>query len=84
MFRRRLLNARRARHGHGPSVFHSWKAFFLCEIVGGEPRTSLETEAVDWFGLDALPPMSIGRSTPDQVRSMREHALQRARPADFD
>lgn len=74
----------RGRHGHGPTLFHSWKAFFLCEIASGSPRTSYETDAVDWFALDALPEMSIGRSTPGQVRRMREHWLQRDLPADFD
>jgi ADP-ribose pyrophosphatase YjhB (NUDIX family) len=74
----------RNRHGHGPTLFHSWKAFFLCEIDGGQPRTSYETDAVDWFALDALPPMSIGRSTPHQVRRMREHWAKREMPADYD
>lgn len=74
----------RSRHGHGPSLFHSWKAFFLCEIEGGGPRTSVETDGVDWFALDALPAMSLGRSTPAQVRRMREHWLRRELPADFD
>ena len=74
----------RHRHGHGPTLFHSWKALFLCEIQGGEPRESYETDAVGFFSLDELPPMSIGRSTPTQVRRMREHWLQRAMPTDYD
>lgn len=74
----------RSRHGHGPTLFHSWKAFFLCEIEGGESRTSYETDAVDWFALDRLPEMSIGRSTPAQVRRMHEHWLDRTLPADYD
>ena len=74
----------RSRHGHGPTLFHSWKALFLCEIASGTPRTSYETDAVDWFALDALPEMSVGRSTPAQVRRMREHWLQRDLPADYD
>ncbi len=74
----------RSRHGHGPTLFHSWKAFFLCEIEGGEARTSYETDAVEWYALDALPAMSLGRSTPQQVRRMREHWLARGLPADFD
>jgi len=74
----------RSRHGHGPTLFHSWKAFFLCEIESGEARTSYETDGVDWFELDGLPAMSLGRSTPDQVRRMREHWLARELPTDFD
>ena len=60
-------------HGHTPSVFHSWKAFFLCEVEGGELRGSYETDAVGFFDPDALPPMSLGRCTPAQVLRMRQH-----------
>lgn len=74
----------RDRHGHGPSRFHSWKAFFLCEIDGGHARTSYETDAVEFFARDALPPMSIGRSTPQQVHRMYEHWITRELPTDFD
>jgi ADP-ribose pyrophosphatase YjhB (NUDIX family) len=71
-------------HGHTPSVHHSWKAFFLCDIVGGEARGSYETDAVDFFDVHALPPMSIGRCTPQQVERMRQHWLQPEMSTDFD
>jgi ADP-ribose pyrophosphatase YjhB (NUDIX family) len=74
----------RSRHGHGPSPFHSWKAFFLCEVVGGQPRGSYETDAVDFFPLDRLPPMSLGRSTPEQVLQMHRHWTARGLPTEFD
>jgi ADP-ribose pyrophosphatase YjhB (NUDIX family) len=74
----------RERHGHGSSPFHGWKAFFLCEILGGELRGSYETDAADFFALDALPPMSLGRSTPRQVQRMHEHWRDRALLTDFD
>jgi ADP-ribose pyrophosphatase YjhB (NUDIX family) len=74
----------RSRHGHGPSLFHSWKAFFLCEAVGGQLRGSYETDAVDFFALDRLPPMSLGRSTPEQVLLMHRHWTERGLPAAFD
>ena len=71
-------------HGHGPTLHHSWKAFFLCEITGGEARGSYETDAVGFFDLDALPEMSLGRSTPRQVARMLVHWRSRSLPADFD
>ena len=74
----------RSRHGHGESLHHSWKAFFLCEISGGEARGSYETDAVGFFEPAELPPMSLGRSTPRQVARMLEHWRNRALPADFD
>jgi ADP-ribose pyrophosphatase YjhB (NUDIX family) len=71
-------------HGHAPSLHHSWKAFFLCEIEGGEARGSYETDGVDFFDPDELPPMSIGRCTPQQVMRMRQHFLRPEIPTDFD
>ena len=74
----------RSRHGHGESLHHSWKAFFLCEISGGEARGSYETDAVGFFDPAEPPPMSLGRSTPRQVARMFEHWRDRALPTDFD
>jgi ADP-ribose pyrophosphatase YjhB (NUDIX family) len=74
----------RRRHHPGESLFHSWKAFFVCRIVGGEARGSYETDAVEFFDLDALPPMSLGRSTPRQVQRMYQHHLRPELPTDFD
>jgi ADP-ribose pyrophosphatase YjhB (NUDIX family) len=71
-------------HGHTPSLHHSWKAFFLCEIEGGEARGSYETDGVEFFDPDDLPPMSIGRCTPQQVLRMRQHFLRLEIPTDFD
>jgi len=74
----------RSRHGHGETPFHGWKAFFLCELTGGEARGSYETDAVGFFDPQDLPPMSLGRSTPHQVARMLEHWRDRALPTDFD
>lgn len=71
-------------HGHTPSLFHSWKAFFLCDIVGGEARGSYETDALEFFAPDALPPLSVGRCTAPQILRMRQHWLAPELPTDFD
>jgi len=71
-------------HGHTPSIFHSWKAFFLCDIEGGVARGSYETDAVEFFDPDALPPMSLGRCTPQQVLRLRRHWLDPGIAAEFD
>ncbi len=71
-------------HGHGPTLHHCWKAFFLCEITGGEARGSYETDAVGFFHPADLPEMSLGRSTPRQVARMLEHWRDRGLATDFD
>ena len=71
-------------HGHPPYPFHSYKLFFVCEVTGGSPKTSLETLAVDFFPEDALPPMSMPRVTPTQIQHMFEHWRHPEWPATFD
>jgi len=71
-------------HAHSPLMFHVWKLFFVCELTGGSPRPSLETEAVDFFAPDELPPLSIGRVTAAQIARMFEHAREPERPTEFD
>jgi len=75
----------RTRQGHPPSVFASLKLFFLCELTGGEARTSLETTEVDWFERGALPAdLSLGRVLPAQIERMFEHAANPGLATDFE
>lgn len=70
--------------GHPPFPWHQWKVFFLCEILGGTATPSIETEAVEFFDLEQLPPLSPGRTTVQQLRLMFEHHRDRTRPTSFD
>ncbi|AMN48213.1 ADP-ribose pyrophosphatase [Steroidobacter denitrificans] len=74
----------RDKHDHPPFLFHSWKLFFICELTGGEARTSYETTGVEFFALDALPELSTGRVTAAQLRRMYQHHLHRELPTEFD
>jgi len=74
----------RATRNRPASVFYIWKLFFICEITGGEVRTSNETDAVEFFALDALPELSTGRVVQWQIERMYAHHLHRALPAEFD
>ena len=74
----------RNQRNHPPFLFHSWKMFFLCEITGGEARTSYETTAVEFFALDRLPELSTGRSNAEQIQRMYQHYLQPELPTEFD
>ncbi|HEU4486279.1 MAG TPA: NUDIX hydrolase [Povalibacter sp.] len=74
----------RHRHDHPRYLFHAWKAFFICEITGGAPRLSNETDGVDFFALDSLPELSLGRSTAPQIRRMYEHYRNPQWATEFD
>jgi ADP-ribose pyrophosphatase YjhB (NUDIX family) len=73
------------RSGHPPrNVDSIYKMFFLCEITGGSARASDETSEVAFFARDALPPLSLGRTTAAQIDRMFQHADHPDLPTDFD
>lgn len=74
----------RNRRNYPAFMFHIWKLLFVCEATGGEARTSIETDAVDFFKLDELPPLSTGRITAAQIELLYRHHLQPALPTEFD
>ncbi len=65
------------KQGHRPGplpLFHVYKLFFLCRERGRVPPDLTETSAIDWFDLDALPPLST-LVTESQLRLMHTHWL---------
>jgi ADP-ribose pyrophosphatase YjhB (NUDIX family) len=74
----------RKRHVDRPFMFDIWKLFFVCELLGGSASSSLETEAVEFFAPDDLPPLSTGRSTAAQIAHMFEHYRTPGLPTTFD
>jgi ADP-ribose pyrophosphatase YjhB (NUDIX family) len=74
----------RDRHGHPPYPFHVYKLFFQCELVGGAPAPSIETDAVGFFREDELPPLSLTRVMPAQISRLFEHLRHPGWPTDFD
>ncbi|MCA9734827.1 NUDIX hydrolase [candidate division KSB1 bacterium] len=71
-------------HAHPHDVFHCYKAFFLCEITGGTPRHSLETDGVDFFAIDNLPELSLARILPEQIKHLYERVKAGVLEAEFD
>ena len=64
--------------------FHAYKIIFLCELLGGEPRTSHETLAVDFFEFDNLPELSTARTDERVLREVFAHIQNPDRVTSFD
>lgn len=61
-------------HPYQPRALHRiYKLFFLCELQGGEARTSMETTAARFFPVAQLPELSRGRTLPDDVDLLYAH-----------
>jgi ADP-ribose pyrophosphatase YjhB (NUDIX family) len=75
----------RAKHPHWPPFpFHIYKVFILCDLVGGDPAASNETEAVGFIRENEIPELSIARTTPGQITRLFEHHRQPDLATDFD
>lgn len=74
----------RDRRGHPPIPYHAYKLFFLCELTGGSASTSNETDAVDFFAEDKLPPLSLTRTLHEQIGLMFRHYRNPELLAEFD
>ena len=71
-------------HDHPPHPFHIWKVFFECEVVGGEPRATLEASDASFWPLDELPDLSTGRVTEAQIRRLHRVHQEPTAPTMFD
>jgi len=68
-----------------PLPVHVYKLFFLCRDEGPvRPPEALETLDVGWFGLDELPPLSLGRVNYRQLDRALAHHRDPSLATEFD
>ncbi|MBN2289911.1 MAG: NUDIX domain-containing protein, partial [Candidatus Glassbacteria bacterium] len=72
------------KHTHPPHPYQAYKLFFLCELLGGEPRHSLETDGVEFFAEEEIPELSSPRVTSGQIARLFELHRHPDPAADFD
>ena len=73
-----------SRNGHPPRAFYVYKLLFLCDLVGGTPRASIETDEIGFFAEDGLPELSPGRVRPEQIALCFRHHRDPGLPTEFD
>ncbi len=61
-------------HNKSVSAYGIYKIFVLCSEIGGVFEPNSETEASGYFELDALPPLSEGRNTKEQIKMCMDAA----------
>lgn len=69
---------------HPPIPFHTYGLVFGCELLGGAPKTSVETAAVGFFAKRRIPELSLTQILPEQIRFVFESRRQAAAPTAFD
>jgi ADP-ribose pyrophosphatase YjhB (NUDIX family) len=74
----------RDRHGHPPLAWYTYKLVIRCELTGGAPVHSIETEGAEFFAEDGIPPLSLTRVVPSQIARLFAHLRDPGLPTDFD
>lgn len=57
-------------HNHPPELYHVYKMFIHCQIVGGQAAGGVETSEVQFFAENQLPELSAERNTESQIKTM--------------
>lgn len=71
-------------HNHPAQAFQAYKLFFLCEELGGELTTCVDTLELGFFSPDELPPLSLGRVVPEEIHTCMALTADPNAPAYFD
>ncbi|WP_342615877.1 NUDIX hydrolase [Peribacillus frigoritolerans] len=71
-------------HPHPPSLYHVYKMFIQCEIIGGQPIKGIETSAVEFFAENELPMLSKARNTRTQIEMAFRNLKNPQEPVYFD
>jgi ADP-ribose pyrophosphatase YjhB (NUDIX family) len=74
----------RNKHPHPPIPFHAYKLAFLCELLGGSPGRSSETDDVGFFAENQIPELSLTRTLPEQIRFLFQCLRNPDAPTEFD
>lgn len=65
------------KHPHPPQLPHAHKAFFLCEVTGGQLLTETdETRGAAYFPIEALPPLSRHWVVESQLHTLHQHVQE--------
>lgn len=73
------------KHPHPPDLWAVYKLFVACDLLADSAHPgNTETLESGWFSPDALPPLSLGRNLPEQVRRMVVLARQPELGVDLD
>ena len=64
----KLISVHESNHDQQPFIYwHSYKLVFLCDLIGGAAKPSIETSEIDFFDINNLPPLSPLRTSMKDI-----------------
>ena len=72
--------------GYKPHLYHFYKLYMICDLVGGEEKPSIETTEISFFSRNDVETISLdpGRAIKAHVLRMFDHVNNPSLPTDFD
>jgi ADP-ribose pyrophosphatase YjhB (NUDIX family) len=67
-----------------PHAFTLYRLMFICDLLGGDAASSLETSDVGWFRQGALPDLAANKVAPDELALAFRYYLDPTLPTAFD
>ena len=74
----------RDRAGYPANAHSIYKIYILCDLVGGEATTGIESSEVGFVELSDLPPLDTHRTSEAGLLAAWEHQLDPMRPSRFN
>ena len=71
-------------HDYPASPLYVYKMFILCTVTGGELAGTFDILDQRFFALDSLPPLSLDRTLPENIRMVDELRRHPERPVVLD
>ena len=71
-------------HHHERGLFHLYRILVHCELIGGEFVDNIETDAMDFFARDAIPPLIRFKMSQDYLDEAFAHFEDPSRATSFD
>lgn len=74
----------RDRAGYPRNAHTIYKIYILCDLIGGEATTSIESSEIEFFPIDQLPPLDTHRTGAAQLQTAWQHEQNPSLPTKFN
>lgn len=73
-------------HGYKPHLYHFYKIYMICDLIGGSPTANIESEELNFFSQNELMNLAIdsGRAFLPHILRMFDHYSDSSLKTDFD
>jgi ADP-ribose pyrophosphatase YjhB (NUDIX family) len=74
------------KHGYKAHLYHFYKMYVLCDLIGGAMKTNIETRDSTYFSKSEIESLRLDQARITKAHALRmfDHQLDQSLPTDFD